>query len=169
MERGICFRVLTGQGANIDTTTASGRLVFGIFALAGFGRELIREKTIAGFLRRLPVSQRPCLYDDAGQAPFAQTVMAKHDKKVSDPCTELGATRQTLSRFVRRPQGGVASRRHEAVQAQGAEPHLMKENGTNNRALINRQTWSESDPKRRPTLQLRPSTMRAVARSPLVP
>jgi DNA invertase Pin-like site-specific DNA recombinase len=32
MERGICFRVLTGQGANIDTTTASGRLVFGIFA-----------------------------------------------------------------------------------------------------------------------------------------
>ena len=43
MERGICFRVLTGQGANIDTTTASGRLVFGIFAaLAEFERELIR-------------------------------------------------------------------------------------------------------------------------------
>ena len=49
MERGICFRVLTGQGANIDTTTASGRLVFGIFAaLAEFERELIRERTIAG-------------------------------------------------------------------------------------------------------------------------
>jgi hypothetical protein len=32
MERGICFHVLTGQGADIDTTTASGRLVFGIFA-----------------------------------------------------------------------------------------------------------------------------------------
>src|ERR1700682_5002566 len=32
MERKIGFRVLTGQGANIDTTTASGRLVFGIFA-----------------------------------------------------------------------------------------------------------------------------------------
>jgi len=43
------FRVLTGQGANIDTTTASGRLVFGIFAaLAEFERELIRERTIAG-------------------------------------------------------------------------------------------------------------------------
>ena len=28
----IGFRVLSGQGANIDTTTASGRLVFGIFA-----------------------------------------------------------------------------------------------------------------------------------------
>ena len=49
IERGICFRVLTGQGANIDTTTASGRLVFGIFAaLAEFERELIRERTIAG-------------------------------------------------------------------------------------------------------------------------
>ena len=32
MERGVGLRVLTGQGANIDTTTASGRLVFGIFA-----------------------------------------------------------------------------------------------------------------------------------------
>ena len=49
MERKIGLRVLTGQGANIDTTTASGRLVFGIFAaLAEFERELIRERTIAG-------------------------------------------------------------------------------------------------------------------------
>ena len=31
-ERGIGFKVLTGQGANIDTTTASGKLVFGLFA-----------------------------------------------------------------------------------------------------------------------------------------
>jgi Resolvase, N terminal domain len=45
------FRVLTGQGANIDTTTANGRLVFGIFAaLAEFERELIRERTVAGLL-----------------------------------------------------------------------------------------------------------------------
>ena len=56
MERGICFRVLTGQGANLDTTTASGRLVFGIFAaLAEFERELIRERTIAGLSRRVPL------------------------------------------------------------------------------------------------------------------
>src|ERR1700674_2501584 len=49
MERKIGFRVLTGQGANIDTTTASGRLVFGVFAaLAEFERELIRERTLAG-------------------------------------------------------------------------------------------------------------------------
>jgi DNA invertase Pin-like site-specific DNA recombinase len=47
--RGIGFRVLTGQGANIDTTTASGKLVFGIFAaLAEFERALISERTRAG-------------------------------------------------------------------------------------------------------------------------
>ena len=47
------LRVLTGQGAQIDTTTA-GRLVFGIFAaLAEFERELIRERTLAGLTAAL--------------------------------------------------------------------------------------------------------------------
>ena len=46
---GVGLRVLAGQGAQIDTTTAPGRLVFGIFAaLAEFERELIRERTLAG-------------------------------------------------------------------------------------------------------------------------
>ena len=48
-ERGIGCKVLTGQGASIDTTTPSGKLVFGIFAaLAEFERELISERTKAG-------------------------------------------------------------------------------------------------------------------------
>ncbi|MHA7290279.1 recombinase family protein [Arthrobacter sp. MDT3-24] len=48
-ERGIGLKVLTGQGAAIDTTTASGKLVCGIFAaLAEFERELISERTLAG-------------------------------------------------------------------------------------------------------------------------
>ena len=48
--RGVGLRVLVGQGAQTDTTTAAGRLVFGIFAavLAEFERELIRERTLAG-------------------------------------------------------------------------------------------------------------------------
>lgn len=47
--KGIGFKVLEGQGAEIDTTTANGRLIFGIFAaLAEFERELISERTKAG-------------------------------------------------------------------------------------------------------------------------
>ena len=47
--RDVGFKVLSAQGVNINTTTASGKLVFGIFAaLAEFERELIRERTIAG-------------------------------------------------------------------------------------------------------------------------
>ena len=48
-DSGIGLKVLTGQGAAIDTTTAAGRLSFGIFAaLAEFESELIRERTMAG-------------------------------------------------------------------------------------------------------------------------
>ena len=53
--RGVGLRVLTGQGAQIDTTTAAGRLVCGIFAaLAEFERELIRERTRAGLTAARP-------------------------------------------------------------------------------------------------------------------
>ena len=47
--RGVGLKVLTGAGAQIDTTTANGRLAFGIFAaFAEFERELITERTRAG-------------------------------------------------------------------------------------------------------------------------
>lgn len=47
--RDIGLRVLTGQGAMIDTSKADGRMILGIFAvLAEFERELIRERTKAG-------------------------------------------------------------------------------------------------------------------------
>src|SRR5215213_8175367 len=47
--RGVGLRILTGQGASIDTTTAAGKLVFGIFAaLAEFERGVVIERTRAG-------------------------------------------------------------------------------------------------------------------------
>jgi len=47
--RSVGLKVLAGAGAQIDTSTANGKLVFGIFAaLAEFESELIRERTQAG-------------------------------------------------------------------------------------------------------------------------
>jgi DNA invertase Pin-like site-specific DNA recombinase len=100
MERKIGFRVLSGQGANIDTTT---RLVFGIFAaLAEFERDLIRERTIAGLASARARGRnggRPFTMTPA-KLRLAQAAMAKRDTKVGDLCKELGVTRQTLYRFV---------------------------------------------------------------------
>src|ERR671937_2546179 len=65
--RGIGFKVLTGHGATIDTTTPSGKLVFGIFAaLAEFERELISERTKAGLASARARGRR-------GGAPFKMT------------------------------------------------------------------------------------------------
>jgi DNA invertase Pin-like site-specific DNA recombinase len=57
--RDVGFKVLTGHGASIDTTTAAGKMVFGIFAaLSEFERELISERTKAGLASaRAPWSQ----------------------------------------------------------------------------------------------------------------
>ena len=106
---GIGLRVLTGQGAAIDTTTAAGKLVFGIFAaLAEFERELIRERTIAGLSSARARGRnggRPYTMTPA-KLRLAQAAMVKRDTKVSDLCQELGVTRQTLYRFVD-PKGNL--------------------------------------------------------------
>lgn len=106
--RGIGFKVLTGQGANIDTTTASGRLVFGIFAaLAEFERELIRERTMAGLAsaRARGRKGRRRFVLTKIQIRLAQAAMQNRDTKVSELCQELdGITRTTLYRYMS-PQG----------------------------------------------------------------
>lgn len=102
-ERGIGLKVLTGQGAAIDTTTASGKLVFGIFAaLAEYERELISERTVAGLTAARARGRK-------GGAPYKMTPakvrlaaasMGKPGTNVGDLCKELGVTRQTLYRHV---------------------------------------------------------------------
>ena len=60
--RSVGLKVLTGHGAAVDTTTAAGKLVFGIFAaLAEFERELISERTLAGLAKQV----RRCLLTTA--------------------------------------------------------------------------------------------------------
>lgn len=102
-KRNVGFKVLSGQGADIDTTTPAGRMVFGIFAaLAEFERELIRERTIAGLnaaRARGRKGGRKFQLTKA-QIRLAQAAMSNRDTSVSELCTELGVTRATLYRYV---------------------------------------------------------------------
>ena len=102
-ERGIGLKVLTGQGAAIDTTTASGKLVFGIFAaLAEFERELISERTTAGLASaraRGSKGGRPYKMTPA-KVRLAAASMGQPGTNVGELCQELGITRQTLYRHV---------------------------------------------------------------------
>lgn len=102
-ERNVGLKVLTGQGAAIDTTTASGKLVFGIFAaLAEFERELISERTKAGLesaRARGRKGGRPYKMTRA-KVRLAMASMGEPGTNVGDLCKELGVTRQTLYRHV---------------------------------------------------------------------
>ena len=102
-DRGIGLKVLTGEGAAIDTTTASGKLVFGIFAaLAEFERALISERTVAGLAAaraRGRTGGRPFKMTPA-KIRLAMAAMGQKETKVGALCKELGVTRQTLYRHV---------------------------------------------------------------------
>lgn len=102
-ERSVGLKVLTGQGAQIDTTTAAGRLTFGIFAaLAEFESELIRERTMAGLqaarARGRKGGRKFAL--TKAQVRMAQAAMANRDTSVSELCKELGVKPVTLYRYV---------------------------------------------------------------------
>lgn len=102
-KRGIAFKVLSGQGAEIDTTTPAGKMVFGIFAsLASYERELIRERTICGLAAaraRGRVGGRPFTMT-AAKVRLAQAAMGRPETVVGELCRELGITRQTIYRYV---------------------------------------------------------------------
>src|SRR5689334_8986189 len=91
--RGIGLKVLTGQGANVDTTTPAGKLVFGIFAaLAEFERELISERTRAGLASARARGRnggRPHKMTTA-KLRLAQAAMGNPETKIGELCDELG-------------------------------------------------------------------------------
>jgi hypothetical protein len=88
--------------ARLRITTDSASSVCGAPHIAEFERELIRERTIAGLSSARARGRnggRPYTMTPA-KLRLAQAAMAKRDTKVSDLCTELGVTRQTIYRFV---------------------------------------------------------------------
>jgi DNA invertase Pin-like site-specific DNA recombinase len=102
-QRNIGFKVLTGAGAQIDTTTANGRLVFGIFAaLSEFEAELIRERTKAGLVSaraRGRMGGRPRKMTKEVLA-MAAAAMADPKSNAREVAKRLGMTTTTLYDYV---------------------------------------------------------------------
>ena len=101
-ERGVHFRTL-GDGA-IDTTTASGELIFHLFAaLAQFERQLIRERTRAGLqaarARGRTGGRKPLRRDDP-KVIAARRMREDMDVPVPEICKALGISRSTLYRYL---------------------------------------------------------------------
>lgn len=99
-QQGIGLKVLTG---GIDTTSSTGRLVFGIFAtLAEFERDLILERTMAGLAAaraRGRAGGRPRLMTRA-KLRTAMTMMADRGNAATDVAEQLGISVSTLYAYV---------------------------------------------------------------------
>ncbi len=99
--RKVGFKVLSG--AEIDTTTANGRLVFGIFAaLAEFERELIKERTQAGLLAARARGRnggRPRKMDEH-TIKMAMAAMSDRNSVAHEVAKRLNITTTTLYAYV---------------------------------------------------------------------
>lgn len=95
------FKVLSG--AEIDTTTANGRLVFGIFAaLAEFERELIKERTQAGLAAARARGRnggRPRKMDEH-TVKMAVAAMSDRNSVAHEVAKRLNITTTTLYTYV---------------------------------------------------------------------
>ena len=100
--RGVGFKSIR-DGA-IDTTTASGELVFNIFAaLAQFERELIRERTMAGLSAaraRGKLGGRKPMPPDHPKVLSAKKLHAEKTISIRDICNALKISRATLYRYL---------------------------------------------------------------------
>jgi len=89
----------------IDTTSASGELIFHIFsALAQFERPLIQERMRAGLTAaraRGRKGGRPKMASDEPRIVLAQTLFADKSISIDDICQTLRVSRSTLYRYVR--------------------------------------------------------------------
>ena len=102
LQRHVSFRSLR-DGA-IDTTTASGELIFYIFsALAQFKRRLIQERTHAGLAvarARGKKGGRPPLHAEEPRVRMAYTMYVDQRLTVRDICRVLRLSQATFYRYV---------------------------------------------------------------------
>lgn len=100
-DRGIGFRSL--QEGAIDTTSASGELIFNIFsALAQFERRLIQERTKAGLeaaRERGRVGGRPRLSSEEARVLAARKLAANRTMPIKEICRTLRISRSTYYRY----------------------------------------------------------------------
>jgi DNA invertase Pin-like site-specific DNA recombinase len=115
-QRGYDFRILSGS-CSIDTTTASGRLLFHISAaLAENERDVIRERTIAGLAsargRGRKGGRPPKL--TAKQVHTARKMLADPEMTIKEVSEVFGVHRATIYRSLR--LGAYAKLQEEAVR-----------------------------------------------------
>jgi len=101
-DRGIGFRSL--QEGTIDTTSASGELIFNIFsALAQFKRRLIQERTKAGLAvarARGRHGGRPRLESEEAKVLAANKLAKDTSISIDDICKTLNISRSTHYRYL---------------------------------------------------------------------
>ena len=97
--KGIGFRSVS-EGA-IDTTCASGELIFNIFsALAQFERRLIQERTKAGLAAaRGRMGGRPKTSPQDAKVRLTKALLADKSLELDDICETLKVSRSTLYRY----------------------------------------------------------------------
>ena len=102
-ENGIGFKSICD--GHIDTTTASGELVFNIFSsLAQFERKLIQERTIAGLKAaraRGRLGGRPPLSPNNPKVIAAKQMHKDHDLSIVDICKHLSISRTTFYHYLK--------------------------------------------------------------------
>jgi DNA invertase Pin-like site-specific DNA recombinase len=99
----IGFKVLSGSGAQIDTTTSNERMIFGIFAvLAEFERELIAERTHAGLKAARARGRNGGRPRKMDKSTLQMAMAALKDPKAvaTDVAQKLGITTTTLYAYI---------------------------------------------------------------------
>ena len=122
-KRGVGLKVLTGD---VDTTTVTGRLVFGIFAtLAEFECDLIHERTMAGLAAaraRGRSGGRPRVMTRQ-KLKAAMALMADRDNAARDVAAQLGVSVSTLYAYVD-ANGRPRERATELLGKRAAKPAI---------------------------------------------